>query len=519
MHRDSVKGELITPVPLLPSNSAVVRQLVDDLSAFYDDGSGVLQQMVARIPLFFDIMRAYVARISADAARFTVTQASGGVGSDLLGYTQSVARLPAYVRGALRTGVQGNIQDAKTFPLTPQQRRMIWYEGVGATVVTPIPARDGTAAGALIVDSASERKWEPATLEALRMLAEAIGARWALASLGDHLVTDDGEPDPAAMRLNVLANAIEQLETASDPPEASDRIAGALAQLPFVASARFLAGATGEGLKLEALANERMTVREHRGTTTVMLPLVLEGERFGAIEIALVEADARLSAADEQFLRMVMSLASRVFASALRRRRPRSEALSDAITGLPNYRAVHEGLVEGVHAARLGNRPLAIWLLDIEGLDEINRNHGYAVGDDCVGFIGHSLSAAIAPRGSAGRVRGGSFMCVFPGSSADEAAVSAKILVERLLKGTPGHLPPIALRVGVAAYPAHAASHDELIRYARLALFAAKREGRNHVVTANPGDERWVREARAAFVQIVTEQETPIGARGRQTNP
>jgi diguanylate cyclase (GGDEF)-like protein len=517
---DSVPGELITPVPLVPSNAAVVRQLVDDLSAFFDDGTAVLQHVVARLPLLFDVDRAYIARISPDGGRFTVTQASAGdAAGDLLGYTQSVARLPAYVRGALRQGVQGSIQDAKTFPFTPQQRRMIWYEKISATVVTPIPSA-GAIAGALIVDAYTQaRKWDSATLEALRSLAEAVGARFALARLGDHLVdAGDGEvrTSAEAMRLNVLANIAEMVRSSSDPEETANRIAEAFHDLPFVGTAKRLAPDDPAGLAQAALANERLLVRHNHGETLVVLPLMLEGERFGAIEVLLAHGN-QLGAGEEQFLRTVAVFASQAFASALRRQRPRNEALTDPMTGLPNFRAVNETLVEGVHAARSGGRSLAVWLLDIEGLDEINRSSGYAVGDDCVGFVGHTLSASIAPRGIVGRVRGGSFMCVFPGTTAEEAAVAARILVERVEKRSPGHLPPIALTIGVAAYPAHAASADELTRYARLALFAAKREGRNHVVTARAGDELWVRDARAAFVRIVTEHDIPAASRGRQS--
>ncbi len=545
MSTDSVAGELITPVPLVPSSSAVVRELVDDLASFFDDGSAVLQHVVARLPLLFDVDRAYIARISPDGARFSVTQASTGENAgDLLGYTQSVARLPAYVRGALRQGVQGSIQDAKVFPFTPQQRRMIWYERVGASVVTPIPSA-GAVVGALIVDVyGGSRKWDSSTLEALRSLAEAVGARFALAQLGDHLTSrGDGADrppgeeteqatDPAptmqptetdaarhtdeAMRMNVLANIAKLLGSSNNPLETSAKIAETLGDLPFVAAAKHLPADHPSGLPKEALANERLLIRRHQGETLVVLPLLLEGERFGAIEVLLARGD-QLDAGEEQFLRTVAVFASQTFASALRRQRPRNEALSDPMTGLPNFRAVNESLVEGVHAARSGSRPLAVWLLDIEGLDEINRANGYAVGDDCVGFVGHTLAASIAPRGLVGRVRGGSFMCVFPGTTSEEAAVAARILVERVEKRSPGHLPAIGLTIGVAAFPAHAGSADELSRYARLALFAAKREGRNHVVTARAGDELWVRDARAAFVRIVTEHDIPTASRGRQS--
>ena len=96
---------MINPTPILPSYSSTVASLIEDLSAFFDDGSAGMQRLVSRIPLLLGADRAYIGRISPDGVRFAVTQASGGDWPDLLGYTQSVARLPAFARGSLKSGV------------------------------------------------------------------------------------------------------------------------------------------------------------------------------------------------------------------------------------------------------------------------------------------------------------------------------------------------------------------------------------------------------------------------------
>lgn len=495
--------------------SPTVRALIDDLAAFADDGSSALQELVARIPACFDMDRAYVARISPDGARFSVTQSSTGPGSDLLGYTQSVARLPAFVRRVLKTGSQGTIGDAATFPFTAQQRRMLWYDGVGATIVSPIPAL-GSVIGALIVDSyKGPRRWQPGFLAALTSLAESVGARLALARSGAHL--GDGNELALAdrMRQNILANLATSLLGSDDPAESSRKVAHALGELPGVASAHYLAPENTAGTPTQALAAESLLVRVTDGNATVVLPLILQGERFGAIELAL--KGPKLAADDEQFLRTIGVFAASAYAGALRRRRPRNESLVDPISGLPNFRAILEVLVEGVAVAKAGRQPLAVWLLEIDGLDAINHEHGYAVGDDVVGFLGRTLEAAVVPRGTAGRFSGGTFLCVFGGTAAEEATTAARMLLERIAAGVPLHLPPFELSVGVAAYPADAHNHDDVVRYARIALYVAKRvSDGTRVVMARSGDEVWERNARTALTEALAKQLAPMSAQIRR---
>ena len=218
----------INPAPQLPANSAVVTNLIEDLAPFYDDGAAGLQRLVSRMPLLLEVDRAYIARLSPDGVRFTVTQASKGDWPDLLGYTQSAARLPAFARGALKNGVQATIDDALTFPFTPQQRKMLWYGGLRGTVLTPIRS-GGVWIGALLVDVLKQQRvWDFLVLDACRMLAAAIGARIALAKLGDHLVSDERDPIHDMQRLNVMANSARLLDTSSDPGATSQEIVEAL---------------------------------------------------------------------------------------------------------------------------------------------------------------------------------------------------------------------------------------------------------------------------------------------------
>jgi diguanylate cyclase (GGDEF)-like protein len=504
----------INPAPQLPANSAVVTNLIEDLEPFFDDGAAGLQRLVSRIPLLLEVDRAYIARISPDGVRFTVTQASKGDWPDLLGYTQSAGRLPAFARGALKNGVQATIDDALTFPFTPQQRKMLWYGGLRGTVLTPIRS-NGVWVGALIIDVLKQQRiWDFLVLDACRSLAGAIGARLALSKLGDHLVTDERDPIHDMQRLNVIANLAHLLDSSNDPGATSAEIVEALGALHWVRSAR-LAPADDEADVIRgAQASETLVVTTQDGATHVGIALLNEGERFGGVDLEL--AAASLTDVEEQFLRSVQTFAGSAYVSALRRARPRNEALYDSLTGLLNFRSINEVLVDSVHASKSSGRPVSVWLLDIDRLDGINRDHGYAIGDDVVSYVGHTLQTVVSSRGSVGRVGGGLYLALFPGMDHEEASVQGRMMVERITKNVPPHLPQIALSIGVSAFPIDAATQDDLIRFARLALYQAKGGGHNRVATADPKNPRWVSDARAAFVRIVTEQQMPVSLQERR---
>lgn len=511
MRPDFVHDTPLGPLSNIPSGAAAVASLVEDLSVFYDDGGNGLQHVVARIPLLLEVDRSYVARISSDQIRFTVTQTSQGEFPDLLGYTQSISRLPAFVRGSLQSGVQAVVEDSKLFPFTPQQRKMTWYTDLGATVVTPIRSMRNVV-GALIIDVFKEqRTWDRTLLETCKALADAVGARLALAQLGDHLASDERDPAHDMHRLNVLANIARHLQRADDPESTMSEIVEELRALNGVKSVRMAALDDASEVVREALATEDVVVRNKGDVSLVALPMLFEGERFKALELEL--DSARLSDVEEQFLRTVRVFAGSTYAAALRRAKPRNEALVDALTELMSYRAIHELLEEEVRHSKSGNRPVSVWLVDVEGLDTINRGQGYAVGDDVVSFVGHSLGQAVQPRGTAGRVGGGMFLVVLPSMAGEEAETGARMLVERIGRKAPGHLPFVKLAIGIASLPANALTHEDLERTARLALYLAKSNAKNRVVLARTDDNRWMNAAQGAFVRIVSEQQLPASMR------
>ena len=239
--------------------------------------------MVARLPLLLDVDRAYVARISPDGVRFTVTQAStGDCAGDLLGYTQSVARLPAFVRGALRTGSRRPIQDALTFPFTPQQRRMIWYERPRGTGRHPDPLgrrRWSAPWSSTSSGSADMGLRDPRRAAGRSPRRSGPGLPWRSSATTWSPTRRDAAPDEP-MRLNVLANIADAAARRSRTTRCdSAKIVDALAELPWSSRAVRLAPADDPRRSIQGGAGQRAARRPQRTTGQTLVGLAAHARR------------------------------------------------------------------------------------------------------------------------------------------------------------------------------------------------------------------------------------------------
>lgn len=161
-------------------------------------------------------------------------------------------------------------------------------------------------------------------------------------------------------------------------------------------------------------------------------------------------------------------------------------ALTDALTGLPNRRAIE--LIARKELLRRARAPgfIAFGLIDADRFKSINSKYLLSGGDHVLTWLGHTLQQSIRSTDSLGRVGGEEFMVVAPNTDVP----GAEILAERL-RGqvadtqTEYHHEPIrvTVSVGFGVAPAGAAvGYEELRELAAAALSEAKTTGRNKCV-------------------------------------
>jgi diguanylate cyclase (GGDEF)-like protein len=163
----------------------------------------------------------------------------------------------------------------------------------------------------------------------------------------------------------------------------------------------------------------------------------------------------------------------------------------DSLTGIPNRRLFEEELGKEWARAKRDQEPLALITADIDHFKEYNDHYGHPAGDLCLVEVAQAMYHALSRPGDvAARIGGEEFAILLPQTDLDGAISVAEQIRERVLALNLLHeASPVARQVtlsfGVSSSDlASGPSPAELIRTSDIALYEAKRCGRNRIVAA-----------------------------------
>jgi diguanylate cyclase (GGDEF)-like protein len=165
-------------------------------------------------------------------------------------------------------------------------------------------------------------------------------------------------------------------------------------------------------------------------------------------------------------------------------------AIRDALTGLFNRRHLDEVLPRILARAARDQAPVSILLFDIDRFKQVNDSRGHLVGDALLVQLGAFLATRTRAADVACRYGGEEFLLVLPDAALEIAASRAEALRSNFRTLEIPDLapdPPPTLSAGIAVFPQHGATQDELVRAADEALYRAKADGRNCVRVAQSG--------------------------------
>lgn len=159
-------------------------------------------------------------------------------------------------------------------------------------------------------------------------------------------------------------------------------------------------------------------------------------------------------------------------------------AFFDPLTNLPNRRYFRDHLERELRAARENDAAVAIALVDLDNFKRVNDSLGHDAGDILLSVLADRLRQRLNKHDIIARMGGDEFYVVLkdlPDVSILEAiskriadALSQPIRIKN-------HFVEITASIGIAIYPDHAESSEELIRNADIALYKAKEQGKNRV--------------------------------------
>ncbi|HEY0387400.1 MAG TPA: GGDEF domain-containing protein [Gaiellales bacterium] len=208
-----------------------------------------------------------------------------------------------------------------------------------------------------------------------------------------------------------------------------------------------------------------------------IVPLVSARRLLGCVLTDTVREPAGLSRA-----RLAAGLAAQaVEAARLWESAGAGAGTLDLLTGLPNHLGFQSVLGRELARATRTGQSLAVCLVDLDGLAGYNERHGAAEGDRVLRLAAECLAAGVRSYDCVCRLDEDEFALVLPGMSAEPAAA----LVGRLSETFGGWSSDdrrMTVSGGVAAFPEHGATSDELVRLAHGALSRARDAGGDRVV-------------------------------------
>jgi len=216
------------------------------------------------------------------------------------------------------------------------------------------------------------------------------------------------------------------------------------------------------------------------GLMVVMVQSNLTAERvFVSNEIAKLEATTlaeSLEAAND----------------AIHQKNRRLEVLAnrDTITGLANRMHFNGRLLGDIAREKTIGGEVALLLIDLDRFKQINDTLGHSAGDALLRAVGERLSATVRDDGLIARLGGDEFAIIVSGPNARwRCRDHAEALLQESLAPISfgGSQSVIALSMGLATFPDHATSADELLASADMALYDAKGKGRRQIREFDPG--------------------------------
>jgi diguanylate cyclase (GGDEF)-like protein len=157
------------------------------------------------------------------------------------------------------------------------------------------------------------------------------------------------------------------------------------------------------------------------------------------------------------------------------------EARTDKLTGLANRRSWEEGLAHEIARQRRQQGPLSALVIDLDHFKRLNDTYGHAAGDLALAGVADILRSHARQSDVLARVGGEEFNLLLPDCAPGDArhrAEEIRIAVERIAAEW---ATPVTVSIGVASLPVHARAAGELMEAADVALYEAKRAGRNTV--------------------------------------
>jgi diguanylate cyclase (GGDEF)-like protein len=220
--------------------------------------------------------------------------------------------------------------------------------------------------------------------------------------------------------------------------------------------------------------------------TTIAIPLVSGDRVVGVVEAVREREGARaFSKSEATLLETLASPIASALANSLRIAEAERLSQTDDLTKLHNARYLRQFLLSEVKRARRYGSSVSALFLDLDDFKKVNDAHGHLVGSHVLMEMAAIILSAVRDTDVVARYGGDEFVVVLPETGLDHAEYVADRIREKIHRHafTGGRRLDLHLTAsfGVAAFPQHAQSPQQLVARADSAMYEAKAGGKNRV--------------------------------------
>ena len=236
------------------------------------------------------------------------------------------------------------------------------------------------------------------------------------------------------------------------------------------------------------MIDPKATLKSH-----LTLPLTIEEKIIGCISLNSDQPNA-FDAQDLQFLSVIGYQMAASLKHFQRFSSIKNIAIYDTLTNLYNRRYFEERLEVEAQKSFFSDTSLSLVMVDIDHFKRVNDTFGHTEGDRVLCEIASLLKTSVRKNDTVARYGGEEFILILPEAGLEESSMISE-RIRRLVENTPFEVGQaqinLTVSLGISNFPSHQArTKEELIKMADLALYDAKRGGRNRVSIFNQSQNR-----------------------------
>jgi diguanylate cyclase (GGDEF)-like protein len=381
-------------------------------------------------------------------------------------------------------------------------------EGVGCFCGVPVVLYD-RAVGVMAVFSGEEKAYDETHLELMTALASSAGIAMENARLfgqeqekSRHLMLINNVSRHAIATLNLeqmLARIAEELELGLSyehigigladydaheivvRAEAGTRREALGRRIPFGEGLIGDVARTGEASSGSAPDGSPFLLEG--SVCGLALPLVYGEELLGVLYIESTE-EHDFTEEEHLLLRTLADLISGALHNARTLQKAQEQAITDGLTGVKTHRYLMEAVSSEWRRATRMNRPFALLLLDLDRFKFVNDHYGHLEGDVVLRRVGRLLEEHCRRSDVVARYGGDEFVILMVETAVEQARQLANKLRGLLASDPLLRQRGITASFGIAAFPVHGSTPEELLERADAAMYLSKRRGGNAVSSA-----------------------------------